>query len=153
MFLSRQQLADFGERLDKHRVQLLKERYIPQIKAFPEVRALFERILADSKQIALASSAKEDELAKYKQIANIDDLVDAETSSDDAENSEPHPDIFEVALKRPDDPRSMHRYRGHSFTMPRLRGSRTAHDWGPNGRLDGATIETSRLCGRVSGRG
>ena len=34
----------------------------------------------------------------YKQIAGIDDLVDAETSSDDAEKSKPHPDIFEAAL-------------------------------------------------------
>jgi phosphoglycolate phosphatase-like HAD superfamily hydrolase len=61
---------------------------------------LFERIKADGKRIALASSAKGDELEKYKKIANIADLVDAETSSDDAEQSKPHPDIFEAALER-----------------------------------------------------
>ena len=93
MFLSDQQIANFGERLEQHRAQLLKERYIPQIKPFPGGRALFEHLLRNGKKIALASSAKEDELAKYKEISCIDDLIDTETSSDDAKNSKPHPDI------------------------------------------------------------
>jgi phosphoglycolate phosphatase-like HAD superfamily hydrolase len=62
------------------------------------VRELFERIKEDDKRIALASSAKGDELSVYKRIANIEDLVEEETSSDDAEKSKPHPDIFEAAL-------------------------------------------------------
>jgi phosphoglycolate phosphatase-like HAD superfamily hydrolase len=33
-------------------------------------------------------------------VAGIEDLVGTETSGDDAEKSKPHPDIFEVALKR-----------------------------------------------------
>ena len=37
---------------------------------------------------------------RYKQIAGVEDLIDAETSSDDAEKSKPHPDIFEAALER-----------------------------------------------------
>jgi HAD superfamily hydrolase (TIGR01509 family) len=93
-------MANFGERLEQHRAQLLKKRYIPQIKPFPGGRALFEHLLRNGKRIALASSAKEDELAKYKQISCIDDLIETETSSDDAKNSKPHPDIFEAALNR-----------------------------------------------------
>jgi len=100
MFLSDQQMANFGEQLEQHRAQLLKERYIPQIKPLPGGRALFEHLLRNGKKIALASSAKEDELAKYKEISCIDDLIDTETSSDDAKNSKPHPDIFEAALNR-----------------------------------------------------
>ncbi len=57
-------------------------------------------MLADGKQIALASSAKDEELQQYKKAARIDDLIDTETSSDDAEKSKPHPDIFEAALQR-----------------------------------------------------
>ena len=71
--------------LEAHRGDLLKERYLHRIKAFPAVRDLFQHLIADGKRIALASSAKEDELEAYKKIANIVDLVDAETSSDDAE--------------------------------------------------------------------
>jgi beta-phosphoglucomutase-like phosphatase (HAD superfamily) len=111
MFLSDQQIANFGERLEQHRAELLKDRYIPQIEPLPGSRALFEHLLRNGKKIALASSAKEDELAKYKQIACIDDLIDTETSSDDANNSKPHPDIFEAALNRlgmkPDELRFM----------------------------------------------
>lgn len=42
----------------------------------------------------------DDELDNYLEIARIADLVDVTTSSDDAEESKPGPDIFEVALKK-----------------------------------------------------
>ena len=71
--------------------------------AVPCVRELFLRLRDDGKQIALASSAKGEDLERYKRIAHIDDLVDEETSSDDAKRSKPHPDIFEAALERLDD--------------------------------------------------
>ena len=61
---------------------------------------MFERIRRDDKRIALASSAKGDELKTYKTIAGIVDLVETETSSDDAERSKPYPDIFQAALAR-----------------------------------------------------
>ncbi len=77
-----------------------KDEYLPHVHAFPMVRELFERIKADGKKIVLASSAKDDELEKYEQIAQIDDLIQESTSSDDAEKSKPHPDIFHAALGR-----------------------------------------------------
>ena len=70
------------------------------MKAFPKVTELFKRIRADKAKIVLASSAKADELQTYKKIAGIDGLVDAETSSDDAEKSKPHPDIFQAAMAK-----------------------------------------------------
>ena len=51
-------------------------------------------------RIAVASSAKKDEVDKYLDIARIADLVDLKTSSDDVEESKPAPDIFEIALKK-----------------------------------------------------
>ncbi|WP_406699431.1 HAD family hydrolase [Singulisphaera sp. Ch08] len=87
-----------GEEIEKYRSDLFKREYLSQVRAFPGVRDLFERIKADGKKIALASSAKGDELAAYKEIANIDGLCEVETSSDDAEKSKPHPDIFEAAM-------------------------------------------------------
>jgi HAD superfamily hydrolase (TIGR01549 family) len=86
--------------LDKFRGNLWKSKYFEQVKAFPKVRELFQRILRDGKQIVLASSAKGDDLKKYKQIAEIDDLVNDETSSDDVEKSKPSPDIVEAALAK-----------------------------------------------------
>jgi HAD superfamily hydrolase (TIGR01549 family) len=100
VFLSKAEIDRISGKLEARRGAILKERYLPLIKAFPAVRELFQRLIADGRQIALASSAKEDELAQYKKIANIVDLIDAETSTDDAEKSKPHPDIFQAALAR-----------------------------------------------------
>ena len=100
VFFSRQELNKFGDELDSYRSELFKKEYLPHVKAFPRVRELFERIRQDGKRIALASSAKEDELEEYKRIAQIDDLVEAETSSGDVEKTKPCPDIFAAALER-----------------------------------------------------
>lgn len=99
-FLSREEIELDGEALEAHRGEILKKRYLPQFRAFPRVRELIQRVLADGTKVALGSSAKEDELARYKKIARIDDLIDAETSSDDAERSKPYPDIFQAAVAK-----------------------------------------------------
>ena len=96
--------ADVVERrekeIDKYRSDLYKRDYFPRVKAFPGVRALFERLKADGVRIALGSSAKGDELDRYMEIADIKDLVEAATSSSDADKSKPHPDIFHAACDR-----------------------------------------------------
>ena len=99
-FLSPKELEEREEELDKYRTALFKRKYLKDVRAFPRVRELFQEILRRKLPLALASSAKGDELDHYKKLAGIDDLVETETSSDDAERSKPHPDIFEVALKR-----------------------------------------------------
>jgi HAD superfamily hydrolase (TIGR01509 family) len=98
VFLSEGEIEEFGDELTEYRGELFKREYLPRVVAFPAVRELFERVRRDGKVIALASSAKKDELKEYKRIANIEDLVREETSADDAEKSKPHPDIFEAAL-------------------------------------------------------
>lgn len=99
VFLSREELEEFGEELEQYRGDLYKREYMSRVKGFPRVRELFERLRADGKRIALASSAKEDELGTYKERADVCGLVEDETSADDVEKSKPHPDIFEAAMK------------------------------------------------------
>ena len=100
VYFSKQELEQFGEAMEIYRGELFKKEYLPKVKGFPKVRELFQRIKQDKKQIALASSAKKDELKRYKEIAQIDDLIESETSSDNVERSKPCPDIFEAALKQ-----------------------------------------------------
>ena len=100
VFLSPSELEQFGSDLERYRSELFKKDYLPRVKSFPGVRALFQKIASDGKRLALASSAKDDELAAYKKIAQIDDLIETETSSDDVDKSKPHPDVFAAALKR-----------------------------------------------------
>lgn len=100
VFLSQATIKDSGSALEKHRADVFKTRFLPTVKPFPEVRSLFERIKRDGKVVVLASSAKDDELKVYKRIAEIEDLVDGSTTSEDAEKSKPYPDIFQAALKQ-----------------------------------------------------
>src|SRR5919198_1964178 len=87
VFSSQPELDAFGKELDKYRGELFKTEYLPRVKAFPRVRELFQRVKQNNKRIALASSAKKEELETYKRIARIDDLVESETSSGDADKS------------------------------------------------------------------
>jgi len=98
VFFSHDELDEFGEEMEEYRSKLFKRDYLPRVRVFPQVRELFLKLKAEGKQIALASSAKEDELKIYKKIAQIEDLVEEEASADDAEKSKPHPDIFQAAL-------------------------------------------------------
>jgi HAD superfamily hydrolase (TIGR01509 family) len=88
-----------GKEIDEFRAEHFRRVYLPQVKAFPMVRELFERIKAAGAKIVLASSSKGPDLEAYKKITRIGDLIEGETSSDDAAKSKPHPDIFEAALK------------------------------------------------------
>ena len=99
-FLSPEDVEAKGKALQDFRGPLFKRKYLSQVKPFPGVRELFKRIKSNGQRLAVASSAKGDELKVFEQIAKIDDLVDVETSSADVERSKPHPDIFEVALER-----------------------------------------------------
>ena len=100
MFLTRDEVEDEGEAINARRAAILKADHLDAIQGFPRVRALFERLQEDGLTIALASSAKGEELDTYKRKADILGLVAEETSSDDAERSKPHGDIFQAALDR-----------------------------------------------------
>jgi HAD superfamily hydrolase (TIGR01549 family) len=99
-FLSPKEVRHIGKELDLFRSQLWKAKYLAQVKPFPKVRELFERIRRDGKRIVLASSAKGDQLETYKRIADIADLIEEETSSDEVEKSKPDPDVVHAALRK-----------------------------------------------------
>lgn len=99
-FLTKNEIEKFGEDLKEYRKKLFLEKYLPGLKVFPKVRELFEKLKADGFQTALASSASEEELEKYLEKLNINDVLDKETDSDDAENAKPEPDIFLAAFEK-----------------------------------------------------
>jgi HAD superfamily hydrolase (TIGR01549 family) len=97
-FLSEDEIKRLAERMVEWRLERFKAEYLPAVRAFPCVRELFEHLKQKNLSIALASSAKGEELDSYLKLINVEDLLDARTTSDDAEKSKPHPDIFEAAL-------------------------------------------------------
>ncbi|WP_328702717.1 HAD family hydrolase [Belnapia mucosa] len=100
VFLPPETVERQGEEIEAFRKDLFMRDYLPKVRGFPAVPELFRRLRDAGQRIVLASSAKGDELEHYKRIAGITDLVDAETSSDDAERSKPFPDIFLAAMQR-----------------------------------------------------
>jgi HAD superfamily hydrolase (TIGR01509 family) len=100
VFLSDDEQRDHGKEMEEWRSNRFKTEYLPLVRPFSAVPDLLRRVRDASVQIAIASSAKKDELDNYLDIARITDLVDLKTSSDDVEESKPAPDIFEVVLDR-----------------------------------------------------
>ena len=91
--------SELGARISSRRAEIFK-RHLPDIQPFPRTRELIERLASDGFVLAVASSAKEDELGPLLERAGVSDLLPRRTSSDDAENSKPDPDIVVAALKR-----------------------------------------------------
>lgn len=100
VFLSDDEQRDHGKEMEEWRGDHFKTAYLPLVRPFSAVPDLLRRVRDAGVRIAIASSAKKDELAKYLDIARITDLVDVATSSDDVEQSKPAPDIFETALEK-----------------------------------------------------
>jgi phosphoglycolate phosphatase-like HAD superfamily hydrolase len=86
--------------MEEWRGKRFKAEYLPLVRPFSAVPDLLRCVRHGGLRVAVASSAKKDELEKYLDIAGIGDLVDVTTSSDDVEESKPAPDIFEAVLKK-----------------------------------------------------
>ena len=89
-----------GQKILKRRGEIFREKYLPSLAPFPHARELLERMRGDGFELVVASSASEEDLGALLQQAAVADLVAKRTSSDDAEESKPAPDIIEAALKR-----------------------------------------------------
>src|SRR4051812_5118628 len=100
VFLSADEQLDHGKELEEWRSNRFKTEYLPLVRPFSAVPDLLRRVRAAGLQVAVASSAKKDEVDQYLDIAGITDLVDLKTTSDDVEESKPAPDIFEIVLKK-----------------------------------------------------
>ena len=99
-FLTPKEMNEFGKELDQYRSDLFKKEYLPCVKPFPSVRELFEQIRGDGKQILMASSGKKPETKHYTKLLQIEDLIDGQITSEDANSSKPAPDIFNAALAK-----------------------------------------------------
>jgi len=88
------------EPLKSLRKSLFQTEFRERVQALPRAREFLAKLQQSGIRVALASSAHEDDLLFYKKLVGMDDLIDAQTSADDAKRSKPHPDIFEAALKR-----------------------------------------------------
>ncbi|MBR0950355.1 HAD family hydrolase [Bradyrhizobium canariense] len=99
-FLTEDAQRHHGKDLEEWRGRRFKSEYLPLVRPFTAVPDLLKRVRDAGVRIAVGSSAKKDELAEYLDIAGVADLVEITASSEDAEESKPAPDIFEVVLRK-----------------------------------------------------
>lgn len=92
--------SDEARALLRTRTQLFLSRFLPQVRPFAQVRALLERFKQDDYRLVVASSAKAKELEGLLERSGVADLIETETTADDAENSKPDPDIVQAALAK-----------------------------------------------------
>ena len=89
-----------GSKIAEDRGEIFKRDFLPKIKPLRDAKKLVAAVKALGCTAVAASSAREDELTPLLKIAGAEWLMDAATSSDDAEESKPEPDIVLAALKR-----------------------------------------------------
>jgi HAD superfamily hydrolase (TIGR01509 family) len=82
------------------RKEVFHRDYMPRVVAFAQARELLQRAKTNGHKIVLATSADKADIAIYKRIVGMDDLVEEEAGSSDAKVSKPEPDIFVAALRK-----------------------------------------------------
>ncbi len=100
--LSSEEAEKLHSDIAQYRKQYYQDNLLEKVRPFPKVKELFEAIKADGTAIVLASSARKETIEHYKQLLEIEDLIEGATSTDEVEKSKPEPDIFRTALDKLD---------------------------------------------------
>ena len=89
-----------GKAIAEQRKAVFLERYAPSLRPAPGARALVERMRDTGLRLVVSSSAKSDELKALLKAAQVNDLVQTATTSSEADQSKPAPDVVAVSLKK-----------------------------------------------------
>ncbi len=89
-----------GKKVSDRRSEIFLAEYLPDLKPCRGAKHLLAILKARGLTLAVASSAKEDELGPLLKICGADQVIESATSSDDADESKPDPDILHAAMKK-----------------------------------------------------
>ena len=89
-----------GKALAARRWEIFQSDYLNTLEPTPGARSLVERIKSDGLMTIVATSASGNELEPLLKAADVADLMDVTTSSSDAADSKPDPDIVTAAVRK-----------------------------------------------------
>jgi len=89
-----------GKEIAGRRKQVFLHKYLPSLGAAPGAQELVGALRERGIWPIIATSAREDELKALLEQTQLSDLIRNRTTSDDAEDSKPDPDIVHAALVR-----------------------------------------------------
>ncbi len=94
--------SEEGKKISAARKKLIKTRYLSTIKPFPKAKELLEHMHDCGLKLVVATSAEPDEVEQTLKIVgpHIQDLIEKEITSEDAQRSKPDPDIMNITLNR-----------------------------------------------------
>jgi HAD superfamily hydrolase (TIGR01509 family) len=88
-----------GKAITKRRKEIFLKEFLPGLFPTPGAEELLRELKKRGLKMVIATSATAEELDPLLRICRADQLIEAKTSSDDAERSKPDPDIVAAALK------------------------------------------------------
>jgi HAD superfamily hydrolase (TIGR01509 family) len=92
--------STIGMQLSKRRWEIFESKFLPSLRPTDGARALVEQIKSDGLKTVVATSAKGNQLDALLDVAGVRELMDATTSSTDAAESKPDPDIVQAAVRK-----------------------------------------------------
>lgn len=93
-------IGKYDEAVADRKKAIFKKDYLPRLRAFPKVQELLQNLRDLQVRLAVASSARKDELGALLEVAHASRYFEQQTDSDDAEHSKPDPDIVQAALRK-----------------------------------------------------
>ena len=93
-----------GKTIDQRRSEIFQQRYLSNVRAFPGAGELLQHMHDQGLKLVVATSSKQEELNKLLNIIgpHVSDLFQQETTSSDAPQSKPNPEVVDVALQKSD---------------------------------------------------
>ncbi|MGB3200355.1 MAG: HAD hydrolase-like protein, partial [Nodosilinea sp.] len=91
---------DPGKTIASDHKELVLTQYRPELKPTAGARALVQKLHDAGLHVIVATSASDRELDVMLKVADVEDLLQETTTSSEAENSKPAPDIVQAALTK-----------------------------------------------------
>lgn len=76
------------------------EKLRPELRAFPEARALLEDVAARGARVVLATSSREEDVDALVATMGETDAIDEITSGGDVDEAKPEPDVLVIAMEK-----------------------------------------------------
>ena len=92
--------SEKGKRVASRRQEIFATDFLPRLQPFRDAAPLVAELKRRGLTAVAASSAKAEELRPLLRIAGAEALLDGATSSGDADESKPSPDIVQAALAK-----------------------------------------------------
>ncbi len=89
----------YADELASFQRALFLEEYLSQVRPFDGAAGLLQRLRAEGRRIALATTAVPDALEHYLELLGAEPLIDAHTSDADVEDSRRNEEILAEALR------------------------------------------------------